>query len=234
MGYWVSQQPWQPDGPPRLCFCEPGGWRAASFELAPQTAHIHANVLKAVRAALQDYPDLLTTGDVLNSRYQGPHSKRLMLCRLLSRKALIATFKHLHSVPACPDIRAVRDEYLRLFDEKEAAEHEQPPLFEQWSESRKNRQASPAPDSAILPPDPEPADTLEPVGPPVWRVTDAISVLAAAGAPQRIVQDLKAWSIDVQWNELQRRAKSWTEVGEMFREHQVSAKPSLGRGEARP
>lgn len=250
---WVSQQPWKPDGPPRLRFCEPGGWRVASFELAPQTAHIHANVLKAVRAALQDNPDLLTNGDILDSRYQGPHSKRLMLCRLLSRKALIATFEHLHSVPACPEIRKVLAEYLRQFDEKEslsslgdqAAEpapetskwlqafrrseryqelhppKPEPPLFAQWSERLRNRQSNrqsdPAPDSEIRPPDPEPADTLE----PVVRVPDLIRALADAGAPQHLVDALKAWNTDAQWNELQRRARSWTEVAELFREHQV-------------
>jgi hypothetical protein len=255
---WVSQQPWQPDGPPQLRFCEPGGWRVASFELAPQIAHIHANVLKAVRAALRDDHDL-ADGDIIWSHYQGPHSKRRMPCRLLSRKALIATFEHLHNVPGCPDIGAVLAEYLRQFDEKEAAEpapvepskwlqafrqseryqellqpKPEPPLFEQWSERRRNRQSDPAPDSEIRPPDPEPADTLlsslEPTLEPVARVPDLIRALAAVGAPQHFVQGLTSWYSDVQWDELQRRARSWTEVGEIFREHQVSAKQSLVRG----
>src|SRR4051812_47308191 len=101
---WVSQQPWEPDGPPRLRFCERGaGWRVVSFELAPQIAHIHANVLKAVRAAERDNTDLRRQGHILSSRYQGPHNKRPLPCRLLSRRGLLATFRHLHNVPACRD-----------------------------------------------------------------------------------------------------------------------------------
>lgn len=221
---WVSQQPWQPDGPPQLHFCEPGGWRVASFELAPHTAHIHANVLKAVRAAERDNPDLRVQGHILSSHYQGPHNKRLLPCRLLSREALIATFEHLHNVPACPDIGSVLAEYHRQFDEKYP-----PTPALTWTEEAR-RWAEPAPDSAIAPPDPEPADTLVPVA----QVPDLIRALAAAGAPPRIVQDLASWHADEQWNELQRRARSWTEVGEIFREHKVSAKPSLDRGESRP
>lgn len=206
---WVSQQPWQPDGTPQLRFCQPGGWRVASFELAPQTAHIHANVLKAVRAAEQDNPDLRVQGHILSSRYQGPHNKRLLPCRLLSREALIATFKHLHGVPACRDIRAVLRQYLELFDETDAGE--------------------PAPDSEIRPPDPEPADTLlselgntlEPVLLCEPRVAEAIDLLAEAGAPERSVREIRDWDSARRFEQLQRRARSWAEVGEIFHEHQV-------------
>lgn len=238
---WVSQRPWKPDGPPRLRFCEPGGWRVASFELAPQIAHIHANVLKAVRAAEQDNASLRVQGHILPSHYQGPHNKRLLPCRLLSRVGLIATFEHLHSVPACPKIRTVLAEYLCQFDEKEAAERRSGLAVQDILNEELERLANgvlpafaaPAPDSAptkqsladIRLPDPETDDLSDQaelgrlfaaIPPPAsWEINAAVLTLERAG------MDRSTFNVVDDWNRrrlegLLGSAQSWAEVGALY------------------
>lgn len=189
--------PREPSGPPRLRHCEPGTlfpagvWRVESFELAAQIAHLHANVLKAVRAALRDEPGLAGE-DIRYAEYQTPRSRRLMPCCLLSRVGLMAVFRHLHSVPACPDIRAVLREYHRLFDEREA------------------------PDEAIAPPDPEPADLFEPAdAPPSWRINAAVETLRRTGLPAGTRDFLVTWN-RCRCHGLQARARSWGEVDRIY------------------
>jgi hypothetical protein len=200
-----------PPGPPTLREVEPGYWRVASIDLAPQIAHGHSNVLKAARAALRDESGLAGKGlaaDIAWTTYR--LGRREWPCCLLTRVGLMATFDHLHNVPACPDIGSVLAAYHRQFDEKYPR---QPTLT--W--------AKPAPDTAIAPPDPEPADTLAPAPPweVSWRITDAIELLGNAEAPPEAVRVLKNWNNDRKWHELQKRARSWTDVERLFREHQV-------------
>ena len=115
----------------------------------------------------------------------------------------------LHNVEGCRIVRQVMAEYLRLLDMHEAA---QP--------ARVVRPAQPQL------PIPKPAREKPPE---VITATEAIDALAAKGLPDRWVRKIRDWDSAQRFEELQRKAKSWTDVENLFREHQP-----MPRGEARP
>lgn len=76
--------------------------------------------------------------------------------------------------------------------------------------------ALPAPDSEIRPPDPEPADTLEPIPPPEsWEINYAIKVLERGGLPVPVLTVINHWNA-VRRERLQAEARSWTDVGKIY------------------
>lgn len=174
-----------------------GRWMVSSREVARATAHRPSNITRAARLAERE---LGLTGTLVWGEYisSNQNKKRVRYCYI--PRAVLAQMR-LHNVAGCGHVREVMAEYLRLLDEHEA----QHPV-------------EPAPDSAIRPPDPEPAGTLEPVPPwqVSWRITEAIDLVAKAGAPAGVVAQLKSWNDDRRWRDLQGRAKSWSEVARLF------------------
>jgi hypothetical protein len=67
-------------------------------------------------------------------------------------------------------------------------------------------------------PPPEPAP--EPKPPPPWQVswqiTNAVELLIKAGAPEDPMLAVKKWNNDRQWFELQKRAKTWSQVHAIY------------------
>lgn len=152
----------------------------ASRELAVLTAHTHSNILQAVNKALKAQQDL--AGAIFWHKYRGRNGQKTPCCHL-AREALIATCGFLHNVPRSGTrIADVLDTYLEMIDAPEAAE--------------------PAPDSAIAPPDPEPADTLEPsdrarpadAKPASWEINYAIEIIQRSDQPEHLKRVNKAWN----------------------------------------
>lgn len=175
-----------------------GRWMVSSRELARATAHKPSNIARAARVAERE---LGLTGSLVWAEYvsNNQNKRRVPYCWI--PRAVLGQMR-LHNVTGCWHVREIVAEYLRLID------------------AREERPAEPAPDSEIRPPDPEPALTLEPVPPwqVSWRITEAIDLVAKAGAPAAVVGELKSWNDERRWRELQCRAKSWADVGRLFSE----------------
>lgn len=218
---------------------ETGVWTVPSRELARVTAHRHYNITTAARKAERE---LGMTGALIWGTYVArQQNKRIHPCCWIPREVLAQM--RLNNLAGCRIVPQIIEEYLRLLDMHEAAQpawprpkplpglqaHEQPPgcverpLLEQWAERPRTRPANPAPDTAIRPPDPEPAETLVPAPPwqVSWRITEAIDLLTKAGAPDDAVRRMKGWNDDRRWRDLQERAKSWADVDRLYREHQI-------------
>jgi hypothetical protein len=75
--------------------------------------------------------------------------------------------------------------------------------------------AEPAPDSEIRPPDPEPADTLEPFRPESWEINYAIKVLERSDMPEHLVRVNQAWN-EKRKEALLAEAKSWIEAEDLY------------------
>lgn len=214
-----------------------GLWVVPSRDLAVLTAHTHSSILKAVRKAEALDPGLARA--IFWSRYEGTHRGRLWPCCYLARPALAATFRNLHNVPGCRDAKAVLAAYLELFDQYERGRHAAAvaldALVEEMAEAAPLL-AEPAPDEAILPPDPEPADTLEPV-PELrpsgagseaelgrllassWLINEAVERLASADMPHRLRDDLDRWNAERcrrLYEGLLLNGGSWAEANQIF------------------
>lgn len=118
-------------------YLDGGRWVVDSRQLARLTAHPHGKILAAVRRASLS-PRF--SGGIVWRTYVADRNKPLPCCTM-TREALVAVFGRLRGVRGWIPMGAVRAEYLRSLRKAKA----------------------PAPDSEIRPPDPEPADTLEPI-----------------------------------------------------------------------
>lgn len=212
---------------------ESGRLVVPSRDLAVLTAHAHNAILKAVRRGSEDF-DL--TGEVFWSEYIDRRG-HIRPCCHLTEAALVATFTRMHNVPDCRNIRAVLDAYLETMaeadaDRQEPAEPAQVPppaaanaaakgLYQTWTErfratvAAEQKPAEPAPDTAIAPPDPEPADTLEPAAPASWEINYAINILQRSDQPEHLKRVNKVWN-DKRLEALFAEAKSWTEAEELY------------------
>lgn len=171
-----------------------GRWTVASRELAALTAHLHSNILGAVRLAEQGLAESGSSGGVFWSQYYSRKSGRWFPCCHITREVMAQI--RLHNVPGCRNVRGVLDEYIRLLDERENPRHDDVAALVA---------AEPAPDSEIRPPDPEPAETLETV-PPLpaekvtahlsmsWLIDQAVARNALVDMPERLLADLIDWN----------------------------------------
>ena len=180
-----------------------GVWTVPSRELARVTAHQHYNILGAARLAEGELglSNALIWGSYMIERA----GNRLAPCCWIPRDVLAQM--RLHNVKGCRYVRDVMAEYLRLLDMHEAA---QPA-----------RVAQPVQPQLPIP---KPAREKPPK---VITATEAIDALASQGLPDRWVRKIRDWDSAQRFEELQRKAKSWTDVANLFREHQP-------RREARP
>lgn len=183
-----------------------GVWTVPSRELARVTAHEHYNILGAARLAERELG--LSHALIWGSYAIRRAGNRLAPCCWIPRDVLAQM--RLHNVKGCRYVRDVMAEYLRLLDMHEAAQPAQ--VAQPELPMPKPRREKPPPKIVSM-----------------ITATEAIDALAAQGLPERWVRKIRDWDSAQRFEQLQQKAKSWTEVAAMFREHQP--KP---RGEARP
>lgn len=128
-------------------------------ELATIIAHSHPNLTQAVRRLLDKRPELV--GEFLVGQYVAANRQRYT-CYEVAAGGLAGLAERLHNVPGCNDVRARLDNIrvgLMVMDEQMARGEPGPEEVSPDAEAM----TLPAPDSEIRPPEPEPAETLQPV-----------------------------------------------------------------------
>lgn len=168
-------------------------------ELATIIAHSHPNLTQAVRRLLDKRPELV--GEFLVGQYVAANRQRYT-CYEVAAGGLAGLAERLHNVPGCNDVRARLDNIrvgLMVMDEQMARGEPGPEEVSPDAEAM----TLPAPDSEIRPPEPEPAETLQPVEqaaaetePQSWEINAAIATLRKSRLPWEIYSSLDRWNME--------------------------------------
>jgi hypothetical protein len=183
-------------------------WVVRSRDLAVHTAHEHFNILGAVRVAEAEMAAAGLRSPVIWGQYLARNRRWNPACQIPLE---VLRRIRLHNVPGCRRVPEVLAEYVRLLEEREMP-------------------AEPAPDSEIRPPDPEPAETLEPAIDTAaelgrrlsgsWLINSAVERLVHADEmSDRLRDDLKRWNSErcrllYEW--VLARRGSWAEANQIF------------------